>query len=299
MTDSRREPQREARLARLSKRVVEALGALPVHFRSLTTLEGIQATDLFALNTLLATTIETRVVETLNTIRSVWDPQGEWGAYSFERQAQTFPDVRLVSRSGSGSDIALGVELKGWYLLAKEGMPSLRLTVNLAACAPYDLVAVVPWYLSNVLSGVPTVTRPWVHPAREAAEYRNRWWTQIRVTTTDPSIAPPSRPVSPYPNKADEVADKPVSDRGGNFGRLARTGLMDDFLRVARRTEIAGIAAEHWIGFFRIHSEPKDHAKIDKWLERRLARMSSSITGEDARRARRLLRELADLLGAG
>lgn len=95
--------------------------------------------------------------------------------YSFERQAQTFPDVRLVSVGGSEIDIALGIELKGWYLLAKEGMPSLRLTVNPAACAPHDLVAVVPWYLSNVLSGVPTVLMPWIHRAGSAAEHRNHW----------------------------------------------------------------------------------------------------------------------------
>ena len=159
-------------------------------------------------NTLPATTIETRVVETLSITRGVWDADGKWSTYSFERQAQTFPDVRLVSRRGADADIALGIELKGWYLLAKEGMPSLRLTVNPSACAVHDLVAVVPWYLSNVLSGVPTVLAPWVYPAREAAEHRNHWWKEVRVTTTDPGIIHPSQPVSPYPNKADEVADQ-------------------------------------------------------------------------------------------
>ena len=249
-------PDRADQLAGLRVRVEEALRALPAHFRSTTNIEGIQATDLFALNTVLATTIETRVVETLNMIRKVWDPDGEWSTYSFERQAQTFPDVRLVSRS-EGLDVALGIELKGWYLLAKEGKPSLRLTVNPSACARHDLVAVVPWYLSNVLSGAPTVTTPWVYPAREAAEHRNYWWTEVRVTTKDPGIIHPSRPVHPYPSKADEVADEPVWDKGGNFGRLARTGLMDDFIQASLRTPIAGIAAEHWRQFFRIYSEPK------------------------------------------
>ena len=234
----------------------------------------------------------------LNMTREVWDPEGEWSTYSFERQAQTFPDVRLVSR-GRGSDIALGIELKGWYLLAKEGVPSLRMTVNPSACARLDLIAVVPWYLSNVLSGAPVVLPPWVYPAREAAEYRNHWWTEVRVTTADPGIIHPSRPVHPYPNKADEVVDRPVSDRGGNFGRLARTGLMDDFLQTSRRYPIAGIAAEHWIQFFRIYSEPKDHAKIDEWLERRLSRMSAGLTEEDTRRVLQLLRELGRLVGGG
>ena len=143
---------------------------------------------------------------------------------------------------------------------------------------------------------MPTVT-PWVHPAREAAEYRNHRWTEIRVTTTDPGIVHPSRPVSPYPTKADEIADRPVSDRGGNFGRLARTGLMEDFLQTSRRASIAGMAAEHWISFFRIYSEPRDYAKIDKWLERRLGRLSGGITEEEARRVVELLRELGGLLG--
>ena len=66
----------EDRLANLRARVEEALRALPVHFRSTTNIEGIQATDLFALNTLLATTIETGVVETLNMTRGGWDPLG-------------------------------------------------------------------------------------------------------------------------------------------------------------------------------------------------------------------------------
>ena len=288
----------EDRLAELRARVEDALRTLPVHFRSTTNIEGIQATDLFALNTLLATTIETRVVETLNITRDVWDPVGDWSSFTFERQAQTFPDVRLVSRRGTEVNIALGIELKGWYLLAKEGMPSLRLTVNPNACASHDLVAVVPWYLPNVLSGVPTVLAPWVHLARDAAEYRNHWWTEIRVTTTDPRISHPTQAVHPYPNKADEVADKPVADRGGNFGRLARTGIMDDFLRASLRTPVAGIAAEHWIKFFRIYSEPRDDARINRWLERRMEGVLRNPTREDARHVLQLLRELGRLLGA-
>lgn len=290
-----RTPDQTVRLAGLRERVEAALHSLPVHFRSTTNIEGVQATDLFALNSLLATTIEMRVVETLNGTREVWDPDGEWRAFSFERQAQTFPDVRLVSRGG-GLDVALGVELKGWYLLAKEGKPSLRMTVNPRACAPHDLVAVVPWYLSNVLSGEPTVLTPWVYPARDAAEYRNHWWTEVRVTTADPRIIHPQNQVRPYPVKADEVADKPVSDRGGNFGRLARTGLMDNFIRASLRHPIAGIAAEHWIRFFRINSEPRDHEKIDEWLARRLAGRSAGLKEEDARRIFQLVRELGGLV---
>ncbi len=48
--------------------------ALPAYFASVTAIEGLQATDLFTLNTVLDATIEVQVVETLNRIRDVWDP---------------------------------------------------------------------------------------------------------------------------------------------------------------------------------------------------------------------------------
>ncbi len=176
-------------------------------------------------------------------------------------------------------------------------MPSLRLTVNPAACAPHDLVVVVPWYLSNVLSGVPTVIKPWIYQARAAAEHRNYWWQEVRITTTDTGITHPEREVHPYPNKADEVSDKPVADRGGNFGRLARTGIMNDFLRLALETSVAGIAAEHWIKFFRIYSEPRDQVKIDQWLQRRTNSIRRGKTPQDVRRVLELLRELGRILG--
>jgi hypothetical protein len=70
---------------------------------------------------------------------------------------QTFPNVRLLSRSGGTVSVVLGIELKGWYLLAKEGVPSFRYTVTPAACSEYDLLVVIPWHLKNVLSGVPIV----------------------------------------------------------------------------------------------------------------------------------------------
>ena len=130
---------------------------LPGFFEFGTRIEGIDATDLFSLNSVLGTSIEVQVVHTLNRMRSIWGPDEDWAGYRFERQSQTFPDVRLVRRGAGQHDIAMGIELKGWYLLSKEGVPSLRFQTTPAACAPFDLIAVVPWHLSNVLSGTPTV----------------------------------------------------------------------------------------------------------------------------------------------
>ncbi len=96
---------------RLARRVREAVMALPAYFDSRTNIEGLGATDLFSLNALLASTIEVKVVETLNRMRSVWDPDDEWALHSFERQAQTFPDVLLRKRHSDGiRTVALGIE---------------------------------------------------------------------------------------------------------------------------------------------------------------------------------------------
>lgn len=159
-------------------RVRESIFALPLYFRSETGLSGLSATDIFTLNAALGATIEDNVVKTLNEMRSVWDPDGEYKLYGFVRQAQTFPDVllRRYSSHDAEPDIILGIELKGWYVLAKEAEPSFRFQVTPSACAPQDMLMVVPWALSDVISGSPQVFAPFVMSARYAAAYRNYHW---------------------------------------------------------------------------------------------------------------------------
>ena len=41
-----------------------------------------------------------------------------------------------------------------------------------------------------------------------------------------------------YPVKGDNIADEATADRGGNFGRLARCGIMDDYIDQMRRALI-------------------------------------------------------------
>ena len=108
---------------RLLDNVKDAIRALPVYYSSQTFIEGLESTDLFSLNSVLGGSIEIQVVETLNKVREVWDPEDEWPEYRFERQSQTFPDVRLVARTGGVLRTELGIELKGWYLLSKEREP--------------------------------------------------------------------------------------------------------------------------------------------------------------------------------
>lgn len=67
------------------QRAIEAIYAIPAHFNSRTVIEGIPATDLQTLNTVLGAAIEEQVVSTLNRMRSVWDPAEEYQTYYFQR----------------------------------------------------------------------------------------------------------------------------------------------------------------------------------------------------------------------
>lgn len=131
----------------LFKGIRAALAAIPAYFEFAHPISGIDATDLNALTTLMGAAIEVQVVQALNGMRSVWDPDRRWLDYSFQRSSQAFPDVRLTRRTDAGHEVALGIELKGWFLLAKEGEPSPRYRVSPNACNPWDLICVIPWYL--------------------------------------------------------------------------------------------------------------------------------------------------------
>lgn len=239
----------------LWKGVQEAIRALPAYFETKTHIEGILATDIFTLNAALGATIEEQVVSTLNAMRLVWDPQKEYQSYFFTRQSQTFPDV-LLQRSDNGHEILMGIELKGWYLLAKEGMPNFRFVVNSNACNPQDLIVVVPWVLSNVLSGSPIVHRPWIQLAKYAALKRNYYWRHERDAQGNTEVVLAEN-VEPYPTKSDRISDKARSDSGGNFGRLARYRIMDDYVSEMMATQIQGIVAKDWFSFFRKQKEKR------------------------------------------
>lgn len=233
----------------LYRRVRDALYAVPAHFSSRTVIEGIVATDVQTLNSVLGATIEEQVVATLNRMRPVWDPGDQYQTFFFQRQAQIFPDILLKS-DRNGQDNILGIELKGWYLLAKEKEPNFRFTTTPDACAVADLIVVIPWALGNVLAGSPVTYKPLVIPAKYAAAYRNYWWSEVRNTRSDASITSPAG-VSPYPSKSDRIADRPASDRGSNFGRLARTGIMNDYIAETLNLRLSGIPAKDWIDFLR------------------------------------------------
>ena len=229
------------------ERVKKALHALPGYFDSAISIEGIQATDRFSLNTMLGAAIELQVVETLNRIRGVWDPDGEWPGYRFERQSQTFPDCLLRKSGDDGGDVALGVELKGWHVLSKEAAPSFGYSVTPGACTKWDLLAVIPWHLSNVLAGTPRVGSPGLWSAQYAAAYRNWWWQHGPESDLDTTIDSPSG-VEPYQRRSN-TCEEPRADDGGNFGRIARVGIMSEWIEDTLEQPLAGIPARRWIDF--------------------------------------------------
>ena len=279
----------------LFKDVREAISCLPIYFRTETHISGIMATDLHTLNTVLGATIEEQVVRTLNLIRNTWDPDEKYALYSFVRQAQTFPDVLL--RKTSSDEILLGIELKGWYLLAKEAEPSLRFQATAAACAKHDLIVVVPWVLGNVISGSPILFEPFIESAKYAAEYRNYHWQHIRETKQDTGIEI-QKGVGPYPSKSEQILDKPHSDGGGNFGRLARTGMMDSYMQKLDHVQLCGIKTVYWRQFLKAFQESTTDAEARTALERLKQRVqqATDIPSPKAQSALAIIAELERLL---
>lgn len=236
----------------LYERVRSALFALPASFESDLFITGVAVTDLQNFNTSLGATIEAQTVEALNALRAAWDPDAQYSSYRFVRQAQRFPDVILRSLDPAAPEpIIMGIELKGWYALAKEGEPTFRYRATPAACQPWDLLAVYPWCLNNVVSGRPRVFDPFVIEARYAAEYRNYHWEHLMEGKIADRAVNLSAVATPYPEKAEEVSDHAASDAGGNFGRFSRTSLMDEFNAVLADELLAGIPIGEWRKFFR------------------------------------------------
>jgi hypothetical protein len=253
----------------LYDRVLDALHALPARFRTSLRIAGISATDLFTLNTPLGAAIEQSVVESLNGLRELWDPSGQYEVYSFVRQAQVFPDVRLQTTAPGIRDpdrIIMGIELKGWFILSKEGEPSFRYRATPAACAPADLLVVYPWSLAEVLSGAPRLMRPFVDEARYAAEMRNYYWQHKRQAQNSAVVPAPHQ--LPYPNKNQKFNDDAGSDAGGNFGRVARSDIMEDFIKALMNEPLAGIPALYWQSFLKIFAEGITGGEIERKIAR-------------------------------
>jgi len=245
----------------------EAIRSLPHYFTSPINIEGLMATDLFSMNTLLGGAIEEQTVRILNSLRSTWDPDNRWVDREFMRFPESFPDVRLV-KSISDPNPIIGIELKGWYLLSKEKEPSFRFKAAAAATTEYDLIVCVPWALSNVLSGNPVVYDPYIEQAKYAADMRTYyWWHRARSSAKRiNTIRHPD--TTPYPKVSSAYVDVPVQDGGDNFGRIARVpGLMQDWIEETSLIKLAGIEARYWVDFLLAFKEGSTREEIEHAIE--------------------------------
>lgn len=108
------------------------------------------------------------------------------------------------------------------------------------------------------------------------------------------SIATPTG-VTPYPKKADRIVDKPVSDAGRNFGRFARTGLMDEYLEITKAQPLSGIEARYWLRFFKAFQEQKTTEDIEAELARLTTHISETYATSDETLVQRVETILSEL----
>lgn len=283
----------------LYKAVYDTLFALPGYFKSELKITGVLATDLYTFNSALGATIENQIVDALNELREEWDRENHYRTYRFVRQAQRFPDVILRgSTPGKENDVILGIELKGWYALAKEREPSFRFTASPNICAPWDLLCVFPWTLSEVISGTPQLFNPFVAGARYAAEYRNWYWQHGMSGKSDKTINFADLNQF-YPASKSEMNDQPVSDSGNNFGRLARYGILDEYMSQLRREKLSGIPIDAWQRFLGFFKEERYDENISRDLDRLLVEIGEvtpALSDEDITQIRENVSQIFAIL---
>ena len=153
-----------------------------------------------------------------------------------------------------------------------EAEPSFRFLATPTSCARADLFVVYPWFLSEVISGVPRLSAPYVELARYVAEHRNHHWETVMTHKKSAQVIRSSWD-RPYPSKGDEILDRAAEDSGRNFGRIARTGLMDDFAKAAGDRLLSGIPAKYWRRFQKMFTE----TATDYNVERIMANLSEEL----------------------
>jgi hypothetical protein len=96
---------------------------------------------------------------------------------------------------------------------------------------------------------------------------------------------------------ATQIGDVPRSDRGGNFGRYARTGIMDPYLAQALAQPVCGIAAGSWLDFFKLFTESASERAVAERIALLRRKMADTATTADRSKADVYLRIL-DILEA-
>jgi hypothetical protein len=148
-----------------------------------------------------------------------------------------------------------------------------------------------------VLSGSPVVLEPFVVSARYAAQYRNHWWEFGRGSKGAKGVVKPAGRITPYPDSKTGINDAAAYDQGGNFGRIARIGVLTDaYTKSMRRTPVAGIEARSWIEFFKQKTDASDPDAVWETLQNQLLAQTATASVLRADRLRVLLEEVASIV---
>lgn len=246
--------------------------------------------NLMTLNGATSRALEVIATKKLNSLRCrrKWDPNKKYSDYEFVHQSQTVPDILLRHRKKS--IIAFGIELKAWNLLAKESKPSFRFATAAGGFEIHDLLVCFPWVLDGFVWGTPRFIAPYVVSAKWAAEKRDYWWQNERVTTSDTTINQPPD-LTPYPASKVRSAAAPAGHESRNFGRFARARTMDDFIRRSLASTQHGLPCRLWRDFFKLCMQPqtKPHTRQRRKMLRdagamRIAVRQAQTSGEVPRK---------------
>jgi hypothetical protein len=118
--------------------------------------------------------------------------------------------------------------------------------------------------------------------------YRNYYWQKSRIENNEDAKInrPPERNRKPYPASKQESSDEAASDKGGNFGRVARAGILDEYTSDIKAQDYLGIKITHWITFFKAISETSADSHIDKRLQTLKNQILSEPDSADEERAK-------------
>ena len=138
-------------------------------------------------------------------------------------------------------------------------MPSFRFRASANAMTVWDLIAVFPWSLSNVISGTPVIEAPYIEQAKYVADLRTYYWEH-----RSPNAKPVEHPnTTPYPAPGSSYSDVAPDDKGWNFGRIARIlGLMDAWVAETMKKPLAGIEARWWVRFLKFFDERSNEESV-------------------------------------
>ena len=95
--------------------------------------------------------------------------------FYWERQDPGFPDVVLKSKDDD--EVLAGFEVKAWYVLSTEITGRFRESQNLLRDKNINLV-IIPWCMSHMVFGTPTVLGALVVPGLEVARSRDTHYHQ-------------------------------------------------------------------------------------------------------------------------